>query len=143
MNKKVYIADLSSMGVEKKTFYVNGVTWDIANGDRVNEGPLVEVYPQFFVENGETVEVVDVVNVVEETIEDVVENVVENVVEETIEDVVEDVVEDNSVSTKISPLSDFKTKADLEEYALSLGINLNKAKSMKLMYKDLVDSVKK
>lgn len=50
--------------------------------------------------------------------------------------------EDIKVDVELRPLSDFTKKDALEEYGLTLGINLNKTKKLENMYDDLVEFVK-
>jgi len=61
------------------------------------------------------------------------------IVPETSAEEVEGLVE---TKVDLKPVEDFKTKDALEEYGKTLGIDLNKSKTIANMYADLVEFVK-
>ncbi len=58
---------------------------------------------------------------------------------EIIEEVIEEKVEEK---IELDKLSEFKSKKALEDYGKTFGIDLNRQKTMKNMYADLVEFVK-
>lgn len=138
---KKYVVDLTDLGVKRKVVLFKGESRDLIHGQPTSNLDVVYSYPQYFKEiiSEET----QVVNTVVET---VAEEVIETEVVDEIEEVVETVVEDEDVEVVESPetieevlkkAGEFKTKAELEEFGLTYGINLNRQNSMKNMIKEL------
>ena len=146
---KKYIVDLTDLGVKRKVVLFKGESRDLIHGQPTSNLDVVNSYPQYFkeivseetqVEVVETVETVEIeetqVEVVEtvETVETPVE-VVETVeIEETPVEVVET---PETIEEVLRQAGEFKTKAELEEFGLKYGINLNRQNSMKNMIKEL------
>jgi hypothetical protein len=63
--------------------------------------------------------------------------------QEDLETLVENKAVDSApeVDVELKPLTSFKTKDKLEEYGKEFGIDLNKSKTLKNMYSDLVEFV--
>ena len=150
---KFYTVDLSKLGLKRKVVSIDGHGWELYHGQKMKENTVVRSYPQFFTDSKEVGEVV-----VQETKEEEKKVVDASIVksqkpvekeikieqELVIEDintdetpVEEETVEEETVEDIISNAKSIKTKAELEEYGLKYGIDLNKQKNMKNMIKDL------
>ena len=135
---KKFKVDLSGTGVKHKTLFVNDFNWNLTHGQIIKEGVLTATYPQFFKEIVEETVEEKVEAPAEKTVEETVEAPVEEEVEETVEETVEEEVEETkSVTDIINEARAIKTKAELEEFGLVYGIDLNKQKSLRNMVKDL------
>ena len=157
---KIYTIGLTKMGLTKKTVFLNGNSYQLVDGQKMRECPVTEAYPHYFYETGEFVqetehEITQDVNV--DFVPDVTETIVPDVTEtnETIvPDVTEAIVDDISevefvggvkpdlTNINLRAYAEFKNKDELEIYAAELGIDLNKTKTMKNMYKDLETAFK-
>lgn len=165
----IFKVDLSSIDMSSKVLSVLGLTQKFNHGQLSKYNAFVENFPQFFKDlDGNAVKIeekrfthdfsespgyvepiIEEINEVKEelVIEEVtpvVEEVVIDEIPEVVEEVVvEEVVEDTNEEFEVRKFEDFISKAELIDYAKGLNIELSKAKTMKVMYSDLLKALEK
>ena len=166
----IFKVDLSSIDMSSKVLSVLGLTQRFNHGQLSKYNAFVENFPQFFKDlDGNAVEIkekrfthdfskspgyvepiIEEINEVKEelvieevtpVIEEVVINEVPEVIEEPEEPEVPEVIEEPI--TTIKPFEDFTNKNEIQAYADTFNIQLNKSKTMKVMYSDLLKALEK
>ena len=160
----IFKVDLSSIDMSSKVLSVLGLTQKFNHGQLSKYNAFVENFPQFFKDlDGNAVKIEEkrfthdfsnspgyvepIIEEINEVKEELVIEEVTPVVEEVVIDevpVVEEVVEvvEEPVST-IKAFEDFASKNEIQAYANTFNVQLNKNKSMKVMYSDLLKALEK
>lgn len=168
----IFKVDLSSIDMSSKVLSVLGLTQKFNHGQLSKYNAFVENFPQFFKDlDGNAVKIeekrfthdfsespgyvepiIEEINEVKEelvieevtpVVEEVVIDEVPEVVEVDDEPIVEEVVEETKEEFAVRKFEDFISKAELIDYAKGLNIELSKAKTMKVMYSDLLKALEK
>ena len=167
----IFKVDLSSIDMSSKVLSVLGLTQKFNHGQLSKYNVFVENFPQFFKDlDGNTVEIeekrfthdfsespgyvepiIEDINEVKEelVIEEVtpiieeINEVKEELVIEEVTPVVEEVVINEEPESTIKAFEEFASKNEIQAYADTFNIQLNKSKTMKVMYSDLLKALEK